>query len=584
MFHELLPGREEQDRQHIVWVILGNRIYKTSIHSVRPLSEKEQAIFEAQGDNSHLWKQLSDVIPRREFIDITGEIPGPDEVQEPVLPEDPNESTVIKPKVRFTEKGHPSEEGYPPNYVPLPPPAPDPEDSELVNEYLPDAKRAKLDTEDTEDNEEKIPSPESLPGSRRASTSSKTPLLEESKEDKDKPEEGVIDDTPVPEPEVKKARTDEDSDPDQEDLAIHLDLNQAILDIGEGYVMNIDLDFSSNRQKKQFEKDPIAYLAKKVNGAEVNYKRLSPEERQLSENAKGGEVSSFVKTIAVRRCLDYEESQRARQSGRVLRARWVLVWKDVPEEEKEKALEDRQNNPLTVYNKDATKKAKARIVLFGFQHPDLELPEFRTTSPVQSQLMKHLSLFLAAQKKWSLESLDMKTAFLQTGADDMEQKELWTPGVPELRKALGAEDHEVLRILRNIYGNATAPRGLWEDVDKKLVSLGGHKLIGDNSFWVWTEKNENPRNAADAHRVIGFMGGHVDDVQRAGDLDNPTWLEVRKKIDEAYRWRTKKENSFCLTGVDLTVHDRGQEHWIEMNQDFYLREEGGERKVAGNQA
>ncbi|CAK9005989.1 Integrase catalytic domain-containing protein [Durusdinium trenchii] len=291
VFHELLPGREEQDRQHIVWVILGNRIYKTSIHSVRPLSEKEQAIFEAQGDNSHLWKQLSDVIPRREFIDITGEIPGPDEVQEPVLPEDPNESTVIKPKVRFTEKGHPSEEGYPPNYVPLPPPAPDPEDSELVNEYLPDAKRAKLDTEDTEDNEEKIPSPESLPGSRRASTSSKTPLLEESKEDKDKPEEGVIDDTPVPEPEVKKARTDEDSDPDQEDLAIHLDLNQAILDIGEGYVMNIDLDFSSNRQKKQCEKDPIAYLAKKVNGAEVNYKRLSPEERQLSENAKGGEVA-----------------------------------------------------------------------------------------------------------------------------------------------------------------------------------------------------------------------------------------------------------------------------------------------------
>ena len=54
VFHELLPGREEQDRQHIVWVILGNRIYKTSVHSVRPLSEKEQEIFEAQGDNSHL--------------------------------------------------------------------------------------------------------------------------------------------------------------------------------------------------------------------------------------------------------------------------------------------------------------------------------------------------------------------------------------------------------------------------------------------------------------------------------------------------------------------------------------------------
>ena len=228
-------------------------------------------------------------------------------------------------------------------------------------------------------------------------------------------------------------------------------LSTTIQESGEGYVMNIDLNFESNRQKKLFMTDPLIYLSKKVNSAEVNYRRLTEDEKQLFENAKNSEVSSFLKTQAVRRCLSFEESQKAQQSDRVLRARWVLTWKGVPEESREEAAMDRENNKESTYTADLSRKAKARIVLLGFQHPDLESPDFRTTSPVQSQLMKHLSLVLCSQRKWKLESLDMKTAFLQTGAADMESKELWTPGVPELRAALGAQDHDLLRILRNVY-------------------------------------------------------------------------------------------------------------------------------------
>jgi len=214
-------------------------------------------------------------------------------------------------------------------------------------------------------------------------------------------------------------------------------LSTAIQESGEGYVMNIDLNFESNRQKKLFMTDPLIYLSKKVNSAEVNYRRLTVDEKQLFENAKNSEVSSFLKTQAVRRCLSFEESKKAQQSDRVLRARWVLTWKGVPEESREEAAMERENNKESTYTADLSRKAKARIVLLGFQHPDLESPDFRTTSPVQSQLMKHLSLVLCSQRKWKLESLDLKTAFLQTGAADMESKELWTPGVPELRAALG---------------------------------------------------------------------------------------------------------------------------------------------------
>jgi len=170
-----------------------------------------------------------------------------------------------------------------------------------------------------------------------------------------------------------------------------------------------------------------------------------------------------------------DEENQAKESQRILRARWVLVWKPIPDEDRAEAQEK-------ALNPDGKRKAKAHIVVMGFEH--LLNPTFNSTAPVQSQLMRNLSLCLVAQKKWVLEGLDLTTAFLQTGKTE-ESREIWTYGVPELRAALGAEDHEVLRILKNIYGNATAPRGRWEDIDKTLKSMGGIRLLGDSSFWVW---------------------------------------------------------------------------------------------------
>ena len=304
-----------------------------------------------------------------------------------------------------------------------------------------------------------------------------------------------------------------------------------------------------------------------MSSAEVNYKKLSEADKVLFRNAKASEVSSFLKTEAVRRCLSVDEENQARQSQRILRARWVLVWKPIPEEDLAEAQE-KALKPETVYSADGRRKAKARIVVMGFEHPDLLNPSFNSTAPVQSQLMRNLSLCLVAQKKWVLEGLDLTTAFLQTGKTE-ESREIWTYGVPELKSALGAEDHEVLRILKNIYGNATAPRGLWEDIDRTLKSMGGIRLLGDSSFWVWVRKNPNPRNEADAFETIGFMGGHVDDFNRAGNMDCPEWLEIRKKIDQAYAWGTVKRQSYRHTGIDLEVCEKGDESWVQLCQDYY---------------
>ena len=108
------------------------------------------------------------------------------------------------------------------------------------------------------------------------------------------------------EPDSKRQRLDEGDE-------MNLDFDH------DHYVMTIDLDLTSNRQKKLFRHNPQAFLVKKVPSAEVQYGRLSPDDQELFKRAKNAEVSSFIKSEAVRRCLSWEEQQLAQNSDRVLR-------------------------------------------------------------------------------------------------------------------------------------------------------------------------------------------------------------------------------------------------------------------------
>ena len=154
---------------------------------------------------------------------------------------------------------------------------------------------------------------------RRFSTTSSTPMVENKEPYLDSPEDGLPD--PVPEPESKRARYEDEDD--KEDMYMkHL---QIFNQIDSGYLMDIELDLASNRQKKAFQRNPSLYLAKKLAGSEVCFRRLSANEKELFKRAMNSEVSSFIKTEAVRRCLSFEEQQEAKRSGRVLKSRWVII-------------------------------------------------------------------------------------------------------------------------------------------------------------------------------------------------------------------------------------------------------------------
>ena len=172
---------------------------------------------------------------------------------------------------------------------------------------------------------------------------------------------------------------------------------------------------------------------------------------------------------------------------------------------------------------------------------------------------------MAAHHQWQLEGLDLATAFLQTQATEADQ-ELWTTGVQELRDALGVGAEEVMRILRNIYGSTTAPRGLWLDLHNTLTKLGAEPVLGERCLWVWKSSTE----LDGTHRkAIGAMGGHVDDFHRIGD-DSPEWLSVKESVNKAYKWGMTKLSSYRHAGTDVsTIKDENGFDAIEVNQSYY---------------
>ena len=117
----------------------------------------------------------------------------------------------------------------------------------------------------------------------------------------------------------------------------------------------------------------------------------------------------------------------------------------------------------------------------GFQHPSLLDRSFKTSAPVTSMIGRNIIYLLASHHQWELEGLDLATAFLQTQPTEADAN-LWTTGVAELREALGVGQEGILKVLRNIYGSTTAPRGLWLDLHRTLVKLGGQAVLGERSM------------------------------------------------------------------------------------------------------
>ena len=229
VFHELVPGQDGSDRKQIVWVVLGNILYRASVHSVRPLSAREQQIHEAHGDESHRWRELTDMIPKRNYVDIEPEEPEEGETEEPHLPPQPGSESIL-PKMRFWRKdaisayGDPLHRRLQRGLAPPLPPVPAETDEGKVSEYDSDivpspSTPAMTPGEMPSDSGGELAAP-----SRRTSIASVPAIPEDppyGDGDPPQPAAELIDDSPLQELDQKKAKLDEET---QDNALLDLDL------------------------------------------------------------------------------------------------------------------------------------------------------------------------------------------------------------------------------------------------------------------------------------------------------------------------------------------------------------------------
>ncbi|CAE7308238.1 unnamed protein product [Symbiodinium microadriaticum] len=544
VFHEVLPHQEAEDeRRHIVWVLVGSQLLRCSVHSVRMATETERFEFESSKvEDPTRWRTLADILPAREYHDLTDQIPGEGECELPSLPQRPDSTTTMVPRRRAVRKTT----FQPGDYV------------------VPQAVQDRLRHEEVDED-----MPLNEPGQASTTTPSTTRPMGENAVNDYEPEpkrlrsEGLQSQQQLTWVEALQVEAAEE----ERFMDIHTAIQQAP-DFEEFLKIEFDLGKElSNRQYKQLVRNPVLYMTKKMRDCEVTLTKLSEPERRLFARAKSKEVDSFIKNEAVRACLDQKEIKEAYTSGRIIKARWVLTWKLVPTEEQAEAREDAIKNPNTMHSKDGKKKAKARIVLLGYQHPSLLDSSFKTASPVQSLMGRNLLYLMSVQHQWPLEGLDLATAFLQTQPTEADRN-LWTTGVEELRTALGIDGPGLMRILKNVYGSTTAPRGLWLDLHKTLTRLGGVPVLGERCLWIWKSQTEMDNGKP---RVIGAMGGHVDDFHRLGDNNSEEWKAIKVQVDTAYKWGTAKTGSYRHAGTDVvTSKDADGNLQVTVDQDYYV--------------
>ena len=143
--------------------------------------------------------------------------------------------------------------------------------------------------------------------------------------------------------------------------------------------------------------NPFLYVKRVLEGnknVEITYRQLEPEHIPLFDEAKAKEIAEVLGSMALRAIQSKEELKDALEHPeRHIPMHWVLTWKPVQPPEPPPT-----GKPTSVVA-DGSKKAKARVVLLGFKHPDLVKrntvtgqPELKTAAPTISRTGRNLLL------------------------------------------------------------------------------------------------------------------------------------------------------------------------------------------------
>ena len=189
---------------------------------------------------------------------------------------------------------------------------------------------------------------------------------------------------------------------------------------------------------------------------------------------------------------------------------------------------------------DGVSSVKARLCARGFEEEQL----FRTDSPMASREGNRIVLTLVASSGWTLNSLDVKTAFLQGRQID---RDIY------IRPPKEAKTTMLWKLKKTVYGLADASRSWYLKLKEELIKLNGKPMKLDGSIFVWYDK-----------RLIGIMFVFVDDVIWAG---TSTFTPIIDQLKAVFKIGTENSQSFTYVGSTLFQDENSN---IFINQDEYV--------------
>ena len=294
-------------------------------------------------------------------------------------------------------------------------------------------------------------------------------------------------------------------DEDEEECAFHLQENELA-----ACELSVEMP-ESEQDWRKFTKNASAWIAQALRKSEVRWTTLSNDQKADFNKAKEAEVDQWLQAEAAAAIEGHIPRER------VMQMRWVLSYKE-------------------------SGAAKARIVILGFQDPDLD--KLVSSSPTMSRRTRQLVLQYAAQRGWQTMKGDIKAAFLQGPASQVERK-IYAMPVPELARALGIPEGRAVQVRKAAYGLVNAPAEFYRAVDNTLKSLGFEPLLCDPCCWRLREWNETKQ----CYETIGIISSHVDDFLVMGSDSNSTWVEALKSFHAHFRWSPWEHTSYTHCGV-----------------------------------
>ena len=194
----------------------------------------------------------------------------------------------------------------------------------------------------------------------------------------------------------------------------------------------------------------------------------------------------------------------------------------------------------------AGKLTKARLVAKGFQ--DTGAGSTRSDSPTCAKESLRIVLMLIAANDWKLNSMDIKTAFLQ--GKKFERDVFIIPPVEAKVK-----EGRLWKLNKCVYGLTDASRVWYLTVREELVKLGMKPSVHDEAIFTFEWDN----------KLHGVVSTHVDDFCWAGSQKFEE--QVIGKLRLVFKVKSEEKYSFKYLGLDLSQENDK----IIVKQDLYVQ-------------